>query len=357
MERVINFGAGPSVLPEEVLLQIQQQLLNTNSSGVSILEMSHRTKEFERILHDCKKDLCNFMQIPDDYSVLFCQGGATLQFSMINYLLGSTEKAADYVVSGVWSRKAMEEAIKMGYKVNVVVDFQAEKLSIPPIEKWNWSSNPSFVYYCDNETVDGIEFPTDYVSRFTEDKIIVCDMSSNFMTRRVKISDYGIIFAGAQKNLGIAGVTIVIIKKSLINYDGRKNVPTMMDYSILSKNDSMYNTPPTFAIYVCSLIIAWTRRKFNSIEAVEEFHNYQKNKIYAVIDQKFINSVPLQYRSRINIVFKTLESDKRLLQVLNDNKIIQVEGHRLVGGFRLSIYNAMTEENIDFLLKLLRDYK
>lgn len=370
--RLINFGAGPGKLPEVVLEEAQGALLNVNNSGVGILEMSHRSAPFDAILQDAKnriKSLIGFLD--DQFEVVFMQGGGTLQFSAIPMnLLQKDSDRADYIITGNWSRQAFKEAKRLGYNVNAiemvsrsddgtlsVMDLQEVKAAICPTSK--------YIYYCDNETVDGIEFPystylQDHLS-LPSSTVFVSDMSSNFLSRPINLSQFGLIFATAQKNIGPAGVTVVIIRKDLLAESSKEELPLMQDYRVAAKNDSVYNTPPVFSIYVTGLVVKWIETQFGSLEAVDVFSRQKANLIYQTIDGSnglLINTIPAMLRSRMNVIMQVKEgaAEEALLQDAKKNGMIQLKGHRSVGGIRCSLYNAVTMDEALAFQSLLQKF-
>ena len=352
-----NFASGPCALPLPVLREIQNDIIEYCDSSESILEISHRSSHFARILESAKLNLRRFASIPDSHEILFLQGGASTQFSQVVMHFKSCGKAMDYIVSGTWSRKAFEECKRMGGNCNLVQEIDGkEKFDVT---LWNWSSDTGFVYFCDNETVDGIEMPKCFIDLIPSRCPIICDMSSNFLTREVQFEKYGIIFAGAQKNLGIAGLTLVVIRKDVLNMKIDPNTPIMSKYSTFSSSDSLYNTPPTFAIYVCDLMVKWLIEEFHTLSRVELFHQETQRKLYDIIDNPenhFFNSI--YYRSRINIVFRILDADGKFdLEAENKfaetNLLLNMKGHRSVGGLRVSLYNSVTMSDISQLFEYI----
>jgi phosphoserine aminotransferase len=370
--RLINFGAGPGKLPEVVLVEAQGALLNVNNSGVGILEMSHRSAPFDAIQQDAKNRIKSLIGFPDDkFEVLFMQGGGTLQFSAIPMnLLRKDSDSADYIITGNWSRQAFKEAKRLGYNVNAVemvrrsddgilsvMDLKDVKAAICPTAR--------YIYYCDNETVDGIEFPS---SSFLQDNlglhsstVFVSDMSSNFLSRPINLSKFSLIFATAQKNIGPAGVTVVIIRKDLFVESPKEELPLMLDYRVAVKNDSVYNTPPVFSIYVTGLVVKWIEAQFGTLESVDAFSKQKSNLIYQTIDGSnglLVNTIPTIFRSRMNVIMQVKESgsEEALLQEAKQNGMIQLKGHRSVGGIRCSLYNAVTMEEARAFQSLLEKF-
>ncbi|KAI7858353.1 phosphoserine aminotransferase [Circinella umbellata] len=378
MEPVYNFGAGPAKIPESVLKRAQVELLNYGNTGMSVMELSHRSKPFGEILARTKSNLRQLMDIPDNYDILFMQGGATTQFSAIFYNLLAAKQVAvgedkdlvvDYFVTGSWSNKACQEAERLSHdlsnvRVNRVAD--AKKLTgkysqVPSQDQWQLSDpeQTAYVYYCDNETVHGVEFPN--VPEVDSRVPLVADMSSNFLSRPVDVKKFGVIYGGAQKNLGPAGVTLVIIRKDLI-VDLTKGPlrPLMLDYKTLADNDSMYNTPPTFAIYMVGLTLEWLLEQ-GGLKEIQVVNNRKADKLYEAIDRLSLFKSPVQAdsRSKMNVVFNltTPELEKEFLKGGEERNMVQLKGHRSVGGVRASIYNAMPEEHINKLIEYMEEFE
>ncbi len=353
---IYNFSAGPAVLPHEVLKQAQDEMLDWHGSGMSVMEMSHRGKEFMGIATAAEKDLRELMNIPANYKVLFLQGGAHLQFSMIplNLLRGKT--SADYVNTGEWSKKAIAEAKKF-CKVNVVVDNADKNFSyVPAFNTWKCDPNAAFLHYTSNETIGGVEFG--WVPE-TGNVPLVADMSSHILSREIDVSKYSLIYAGAQKNIGPAGLCIVIVREDLIG-QVPVNTPTMLDYKIHADNDSMYNTPPTYAVYMSGLVFQWLKRN-GGVAAMEKTNIAKAKLIYDAIDTSngFYNCpVAKADRSRMNVPF-TLKNDALdgdFLKQAETRGLLQLKGHRSVGGMRASIYNAMPLAGVQALVGFMTEF-
>ncbi|XP_074661163.1 phosphoserine aminotransferase-like [Tubulanus polymorphus] len=361
-QRVINFSAGPSKLPEPVLQQAQKELLNYKGIGISVMEMSHRSAEFGKILADTERSLRNIMDIPDNYKVLFLQGGGSGQFAAIpmNLMNLRPGRRADYIVTGTWSAKAAVEAEKFG-KVHHVLPKTKSYKSIPDESMWDLSSDASFVYFCSNETVNGIEFQD--IPDIPEDIPLVCDASSNFLSRRVDVSKFGVIFAGAQKNVGCAGVTVVIIREDLIGHAVRE-CPSVLDFQKQAAAGSMYNTPPTFSIYMMGLVLEWIKSQ-GGIDVIEQRNIAKSQALFDIIDNSngFYNSGILpKHRSRMNVVFRigsvdgVEELEKQFVDQAGKMGLKSLKGHRSVGGIRASIYNAITMEEVAHLVDFMQDF-
>lgn len=357
MKRVFNFSAGPAALPEVVLRQAQEEMLDWHDSGVSVMEMSHRGKQFMAIAEQAEADLRELMAIPENYKVLFLQGGASLQFSAIPLNLLNGKSSADYALTGHWSRKAVAEA-KRYCDVNVVASTVESKFtSIPGQSEWKLDKNAAFVCYTPNETIAGVEF---HWIPETGDVPLVVDMSSNILSRPVDVSKFGVIFAGAQKNIGPAGLTIVIVRDDLIGHADSKT-PGLMDYKVQSEAGSMSNTPATYSWYMAGLVFQWIKSK-GGLTAMAEVNERKANKLYEVIDGSggfYRNPVDKDCRSRMNVPFILVDDglDKKFLQQTEEQGFVQLKGHRSVGGMRASIYNAMPEQGIDALVEFMLQFQ
>jgi len=359
MARKFNFSPGPAVLPQAVLQQAQEEMLEWHGSGTSVMEMSHRGKEFMSIAQQAETDLRALMNIPENYKVLFLQGGASTQFAMVplNLCTSGNETKVDYVHTGHWSKKAIAEA-KHHADVNVAANTEASKYTtIPEQSSWQLSSDAAYVHYTPNETIAGVEFG--WVPE-TGDIPLVADMSSSILSRPVDVSKFGIIYAGAQKNIGPAGLTIVIIREDLLGH-ARESTPSMLNYKIHADNESMYNTPPTFAWYIAGLVFKWLKEQ-GGVEAITKLNQRKADKLYHAIDQSegfYRNPVDLACRSKMNVPFILRDEslDKIFLDESANAGLVQLKGHRSVGGMRASIYNAMPEEGIDALIDFMNHFK
>jgi phosphoserine aminotransferase len=357
MSRVFNFSAGPAVLPLEVLEQARDELIDWHGSGTSVMEMSHRGKEFIAIAEQAEKDLRELMAIPANYKVLFLQGGASTQFAMVPINLMGADATADYLLTGHWGQKAVAEGKKLG-KVNLAVDTTATKFTtIPDAKEWKLTPGAAYVHYTPNETIAGVEF--DHIPE-TGDVPLVADMSSSILSRPIDVSRFGVIYAGAQKNIGPAGLTIAIVRDDLIG-KARSDMPTMLDYKIHADNDSMYNTPSTYAWYVAGLVFQWLKKK-GGLAGMATINERKAGKLYAAIDASggfYTNPVARRYRSLMNVPFilKDEALDEAFLKEAKAAGLVQLKGHRSVGGMRASIYNAMPEEGIDALVNFMTDFR
>ena len=354
--RVYNFSAGPSMLPEEVLETVRDNLLNYEGTGMSVMEMSHRSKAYEKIIGEAEANLRELMGIPDNYKVLFIQGGATLQFAMIPMNLMCNGKA-DYLVTGAWSNKAFAEGKKFGQVTMVASSKDRNYCYIPDGSDLPIDSDADYVYICENETIHGTTYQT---LPNTKGKILVADQSSMFLSKPVNVSDYGLIYGGVQKNVGPAGLSIVIIREDLIRDDLPENVPTYMNYKIHADNGSMYNTPNCWAIYVCGEVFKYLK----GIGGLEEMNrrNVEKAKIlYDFLDQSsmFHGTVDKEFRSLMNVPFVTesAELDAEVVKATVAAGFDNLKGHRSVGGLRASIYNAMPKEGVAALVDFLKDFE
>ena len=359
MSRKFNFSAGPAMLPAEVLERAKQELVDWNGTGMSVMEMSHRGKDYMSIAEQAEADLREVMNVPDNYKVLFLQGGASSQFSMIPLNLFNTRDAmhADYINTGAWSKKAIAEAGKYG-DINVAASSEDTKFTtIPAYDSWNLNDTAAYVHYTPNETIGGVEF---HSIPDTGDVPLVADMSSTILSRPVDVSKFGLIYAGAQKNIGPAGLTLVIIRDDLISDTPADDMPAMFDYGIHARSDSMYNTPPTYSWYLAGLVFQWIKEK-GGLEAMAEVNQRKSQKLYNAIDNSdFYNSpVPAEFRSWMNVPFTLAnpDLDASFLSQAADNNLVTLKGHRSVGGMRASIYNAMPEEGVDALVDFMQTFE
>jgi phosphoserine aminotransferase len=356
MAQIYNFSAGPAVLPKEVLIQARDEMLDWHGSGMSIMEMSHRGKEFMWIAAEAEADFRELLAIPENYKVLFLQGGAHVQFSMVPLNLLQDKKMADYVDTGIWSRKAIDEAAKY-CQVNVAASSAANNYSRAPTQdQWRLNKDAAYVHYTSNETIGGVEiFWTPEVGNVP----LVADMSSHILSRPIDVSKFGIIYAGAQKNIGPAGLTIVIIRDDLIGY-ATGSTPSMFDYKIHAENGSMYNTPPTYAIYIAGLVFKGLKAK-GGLAAMEKANIAKAELLYSYLDSSdFYNSpVSLENRSRMNVPFTLRDAslDELFLKESHQQGLLQLKGHKLVGGMRASIYNAMPIEGVQALVDFMQEFK
>ena len=356
MARVYNFSAGPAVLPEEVLKEAADEMLDYKGTGMSVMEMSHRSKAYETIINEAEADLRELMNIPDNYKVLFLQGGASQQFAMIPMNL-MKNKVADYIVTGQWAKKAFQEAQIYG-KANKIASSEDKTFSyIPDCSDLPISEDADYVYICENNTIYGTKFKT---LPNTKGKPLVADVSSCFLSEPVDVTKYGVIYGGVQKNIGPAGVVIVIIREDLITEDTLPGTPTMLKYKIHADNGSLYNTPPAYGIYICGKVFKWIK-KMGGLQAMKE-HNEKKAKIlYDFLDQSklFKGTVRKEDRSLMNVPFVTgsEELDAKFVKEAKAAGFENLKGHRTVGGMRASIYNAMPIEGVEKLVEFMKKFE
>jgi phosphoserine aminotransferase len=355
MTRCYNFCAGPASLPEPVLEIARDDMLDWHGKGLSLMEMSHRSDEVVGVAKHAEQTLRTLLGIPDDYAVLFLQGGASTQFSAVPLNLLGDKAGADYVNTGQWSKKAIEEAQRYG-EVNVVASGKDSNFStIPPQSGWQLGADPAYLHYVANETIGGVEFFwTPQV-----DVPLVTDMSSTILSRAIRVEDYGVIYAGAQKNIGPAGLTLVIVRRDLLG-KAHPLCPAMLNWQIAADNDSMYNTPPTYALYLAGLVFDWLVEQ-GGVSAIEVVNRRKAEKLYAAIDGSdfYSNPVEIASRSLMNVPFilANADLDKLFLQESEAAGLLNLKGHRSVGGMRASIYNAVSEEAVDALIAFMQDFE
>ena len=356
MSRVYNFSAGPAVLPEEVLLEAQAEMMDYNGTGMSVMEMSHRSKAFDQIIQEAEKDLRELMNIPDNYKVLFLQGGASLQFAMIPMNI-MKNKVADYIVTGQWAKKAWQEAQKYG-KANKIASSEDKTFSyIPDCSDLPVSEDADYVYICENNTIYGTKFKE---LPNTKGKDLVADVSSCFLSEPVDVSKYAILYGGVQKNIGPAGMVIAIFREDLITDDVLPGTPTMMKYKTHADAGSMYNTPNCYCIYMCGKVFKWLKKQ-GGLAAMKE-HNEKKAKIlYDFLDESklFHGTVEKESRSLMNVPFVTgnPELDAKFVKEAKEAGLENLKGHRSVGGMRASIYNAMPIEGVEALVEFMKKFE
>ncbi|KAF0806823.1 3-phosphoserine/phosphohydroxythreonine aminotransferase [Alcanivorax xiamenensis] len=355
MSRAFNFCAGPAALPEAVLRQAQEELLDFRGTGMSVMEMSHRDQVVVELARRAEQDLRDLLGISDDYAVLFLHGGASTQFAMVPLnLLGDNGKA-DYVNTGQWSSKAIKEARRYG-DINVAASSEDRNFSyVPPQADWTLSADADYVHYCPNETIGGLEF--DFIPEV--DKPLVADMSSTILSRPLDVNRFGLIYAGAQKNIGPAGITLVIVRRDLLGRAG-DSVPAMLNYQIHADNDSMYNTPPTFAWYLAGLVFQWLKEQ-GGLTAMAAINERKAKRLYDFIDASdfYGNPVAKANRSWMNVPFVLADSslDKDFLAEAGAAGLHNLKGHRSVGGMRASIYNAVPEAAVEALVAFMADFE
>ena len=356
MARVFNFSAGPAMLPQAVIEKARDEMLDWNGSGMSVMEMSHRGKEYMSIAAKAEADLRELMAIPANYKVLFLQGGASSQFAMVPMNLLRGKQGADYINTGDWSKKAIAEG-KRYCQVNVAADTSAGNfVTVPKQGDLQLNPDAAYVHYTPNETIRGVEF--DYVPE-TNGVPLVADMSSNILSRPMDVTKYGLIYAGAQKNIGPAGLTVVIVREDLMG-ETIAGTPTMFDYKIHADNDSMYNTPATYSWYLAGLVFQWLK-DLGGLEGMAAINKRKAEKLYAAIEGSgfYHNPVDKPYRSLMNVPFTLANSDldETFLKEAKQAGLVTLKGHRSVGGMRASIYNAMPEEGIDTLVAFMADFE
>ncbi len=356
MSRVYNFSAGPAVLPEEVLREAADEMLDYKGTGMSVMEMSHRSKAYETIIKEAEADLRELMNIPDNYKVLFLQGGAHQQFAMIPMNL-MKNKVADYIVTGMWAKKAFAEAGKYG-KVNKIATSEDETFSyIPDCSDLPISEDADYVYICENNTIYGTKFKT---LPNTKGKDLVSDVSSCFLSEPVDVSKYAVIYGGVQKNIGPAGVVIVIIREDLITEDVLPGTPTMLTYKTHADADSLYNTPPAYGIYICGKVFKWLKKQ-GGLAAMKEYNEKKAAILYDYLDESkmFKGTVRKEDRSLMNVPFVTGDADldAKFVKEATEAGFTNLKGHRSVGGMRASIYNAMPIEGVEKLVEFMKKFE
>lgn len=357
MRKVINFNAGPGMLPEEVLLEAQAEMLDWHGTGISIMELGHRGPEFQEVAKQTEADLRELMSIPKNYHVFFLPGGATAQFAMVPLNLFGAKKTADYIDTGVWSKKAIAEASRYG-TVNVVAhtEHRNHYLYIPHQDTWKINEEAAYLHYTPNETIDGIEFQ--WVPE-TGDVPLVADMSSMILSRPIDVTKYGVIYAGAQKNMGQAGITAVIVREDLIQ-EPLPQTPSLYMYKLHAEHHSFYNTPPTYSWYIMGLMMAWIKRH-GGVDAFYEMNKRKAKKLYAIVEQYndfYICRIDPECRSLMNVMFYL--HDEKLTPVFLEEAqkigLTNLRGHRVSGGVRASIYNAVSEADVDKLVNFMIEF-
>jgi phosphoserine aminotransferase len=356
MSRVFNFSAGPAVLPEEVLREAAEEMMDYKGSGMSVMEMSHRSKTYETIINEAEADLRELLNIPDNYKVLFLQGGASQQFAMVPMNLFKN-RVGDYIITGMWAKKAYQEASLYG-KANAVASSSDKTFSyIPDVSDLPISEDADYVYICENNTIYGTKYKT---LPNTKGKDLVADLSSCFLSEPVDVSKYGLIFAGAQKNVGPAGVVIAIIREDLVTEDVLPGTPTMLRYKTHVYNGSLYNTPPAYGIYICGKVFKWLKN-LGGLEAMKEINEKKAALLYDFLDQSkmFQGTVVKEDRSLMNVPFVTGDEELDALFVKESKAagFENLKGHRSVGGMRASIYNAMPVEGVEKLVAFMKDFE
>ena len=356
MSRVYNFSAGPAALPEEVLKEAAAEMLDYAGTGMSVMEMSHRSKTFDKIIKDAEQDLRDLMGIPDNYKVLFLQEGAHLQFAMVPMNL-MKNGVADYIVTGNWAKRAWKEASKFG-KANCIASSEDKNFSyIPDCSDLPVDEDADYVYICQNNTIYGTQFHT---LPNTKGKTLVADVSSCFLSEPVDVEKYGMIYGGVQKNIGPAGVVIAIIREDLITEDVYPNTPTMLQYKTHADKDSLYNTPPAYGIYICGKVFKWLK-KMGGLSVIKERNEKKAALLYGFLDESklFTPTAEKGSRSYMNVDFVTgdKELDAQFVKEAEEAGLSGLKGHRSVGGMRASIYNAVTVEAVEALVKFMKEFE
>jgi len=358
MSEVFNFCAGPAMLPKAVMAKAQQEFINWQETGCSVMELSHRSSEFMKMAALAEADLRELMNIPENYKVLFCHGGGRGQFSAVPLNLLPVGKTADYIVNGSWSKAAAVEASNFG-EVNVINirdEHTAGETSLMAMDKWPLNINAAYVHYCPNETVDGIE-----ISNIpdTGDVPLVADMSSTILSHEIDVTKFGLIYAGAQKNIGPSGLTIVIVREDLLG-NAQTATPCIMNYQTSANNDSMYNTPPTYAWYLAGLVFQWLK-ELGGVKAIAEINQAKAELLYEAVDTSdfYLNNIEKQYRSKMNIPFWLSDEslNEKFLSQAKEQGLMALKGHRIVGGMRASIYNAMPIEGVQKLVNFMQKFE
>ncbi|MFN8003726.1 MAG: 3-phosphoserine/phosphohydroxythreonine transaminase [Acidobacteriota bacterium] len=357
-ERIFNFSAGPAVLPEPVLKKAQADLFALPGVGMSVLEISHRSAAFEQIIKEAEEDLRKLIGIPDNYKVLFLQGGASLQFTMVPMNLLPKGASADYILTGSWGQGALKEAKKLGTVREAATTADTNFNRLPQAADIKLDPQAAYVHFTSNETIFGVEFQEEPVS---SDIPLVCDMSSNFISRPIDVAKYGLIYAGAQKNAGPAGATIVIVRDDLLERSP-EGIPAMLDYKNLAKNGSMYNTPPCFAIYICGLVFKWALNDLGGLEKIAAANQEKASLLYKAIDASdgyYRGHAESNCRSLMNVTFRlpSEELEKKFIKEATAAGLDGLKGHRSVGGLRASIYNAFPKAGVEKLVEFMADFQ
>ena len=354
--RKYNFSAGPAPLPQAVLEQAREEMLDFRGEGASIMEVSHRGKSFVQVAEEAEQDLRELLNVPSNYKVLFLQGGARGQFAAIPMNLKGDRSGADYVNSGHWAQSAIKEAQRY-LDVNIVADGKNTSFhTMPQQNEWRVSSDAAYLHYTPNETIGGLEFS--FIPE-SGDVPLVADMSSNILSRPIDVSKFGLIYAGAQKNIGPAGLTVVIVRDDLLN-QGQSACPAVLDYHVQADKDSMYNTPPTYAWYLAGLVFKWLKER-GGLEAIDKINDRKAGKLYSAIDHSnfYHNPVDRAWRSRMNVPFTLSkpELDTVFLAEADKAGFLYLKGHKAVGGMRASLYNAVPEQHVDALVSFMAEFE
>lgn len=357
MDRIFNFSAGPATLPVEVLKKAQSELLSLNGIGMSVMEISHRSSHFDAVIERAKSGIREHLNIPADYQILFLQGGATLQFSMIPMNFLAADETADYIVTGAWGKKAIKEAKREGNAVAIYNSKNSGFKSTPKDDELTFSENAKYIHYTSNETIEGVEFKRDLDGNGTP---VICDMSSNILSKPIDVDKYAMIYAGAQKNIGPSGVTLVIIKNDMLE-KAPEDQHTLLNYAAIAKKDSMLNTPNTWGIYIIDLVCQWLSEN-GGISAMEKRNAEKAEILYDAIDSSdgfYRGHANLDSRSLMNVTFNlpTPELESQFASEATAAKLDGLKGHRSVGGIRASIYNAFPKEGVEALVNFMHEFK
>jgi phosphoserine aminotransferase len=355
-KRAHNFCAGPAALPEAVLLRAQAELLDWHGKGLSVMEMSHRSADYTAIAEKAEQDLRDLLAIPSNYKVLFLQGGASQQFAEIALNLLPEDGVADYIDTGIWSKKAIEEASRFG-NINVAASAKPyDYFAIPGQNEWKLSKDAAYLHYASNETIGGLQF--DWVPAVGDVPLVV-DMSSDILSRPIDVSQFGLIYAGAQKNIGPSGLVVVIVREDLLGR-ARSSCPTMLNYKVAADNGSMYNTPATFSWYLSGLVFEWMKEQ-GGVEAMERLNRAKKEMLYKTIDSSELYSNPIAHNARswMNVPFRLADDrlDKPFLAGADARGLLNLQGHRSVGGMRASIYNAVGMDAVEALVSYMAEFE
>ncbi|MCP1315434.1 3-phosphoserine/phosphohydroxythreonine transaminase [Halomonas sp. 707D7] len=363
MTRHYNFCAGPAALPDAVLARAQREMLDFEGRGLSVMEMSHRSDEFVGIAKKAEATLRRLMGIPEQYRVLFLQGGASMQFAMLPMNLLGRGGRANFIQTGIWGKKALAEARHLGFDCHVAGESESNgHVEVPARESLQVSDDAAYLHYTANETIGGLEF--DYVPTLARadgaDVPLVCDMSSSILSGPIDVTDFGVIYAGAQKNIGPAGLTLVIVREDLIGH-ALARTPTLFDYQALAEAESMVNTPPTYAWYLSGLVFDWLENEMGGLSAIDALNQRKADKLYRAIDDSdfYSNPIARHNRSRMNVPFVLADSalDKAFLSEAEAAGLLNLKGHRSVGGMRASLYNAVPEAAVDALIAFMHDFE
>ncbi|MFK7815453.1 MAG: 3-phosphoserine/phosphohydroxythreonine transaminase [Gammaproteobacteria bacterium] len=364
MQETFYFGAGPATLPKIVLDKIKNELIDYCGTGLSVLELSHRSNEFIEIMNRAENLMRELMGVPDDYAVLLLHGGATTQYSMLPINFIRSGEVADYICTGHWSQKACNEARKFSdiNQIDAIVD--SKLISIKPTDQWGLSKRASYIHYCENETISGVMNDVAGIDEINlNESTLFCDMTSSILTRPTKVKDFGLIYASAQKNLGVAGLCVVVVRKDLLEDVPEKNsnfIPKVFDYKKCYEDKSLVNTPPTFAIYVLGLMLDWLKAEGGVAEIYNRGQQYSKS-LYELIDTSklYKNNVDIKYRSNVNIPFviEDINLHEKFISHAENNHLLGLRGHNSVGGVRVSLYNAIPASGVEALLGFMRSFE